>query len=154
MRFGCDPLLVSMTGTDTNSDNIINHMTRLGMVCNSICLSIYLSIYHLCLYLCIYLIYIHVRIYLFIYLRIRLVYIDVQMSHHPHIVLFLMEQVNYIVVLVILILRSILIIPGFVLIIDKFSSIPHIYILSCIIKIIIYIIYYQCNCLLFFSSDK
>ena len=54
MRFGCDPLLISMTGTDTNSDNIINHMTRLGMVCNSICLSIYISIYisiyHLCLY--------------------------------------------------------------------------------------------------------
>ena len=36
-----DPLLISMTGTDTNGDNIINHMTRLGMVY----LSIYLSIY-------------------------------------------------------------------------------------------------------------
>ena len=109
-----DPLLISMTGTDTNGDNIINHMTRLGMVCNFICLSIYLSINALSIiYVSIYvsiLICIHVRIYLFIclsiYLRIRLVYIDVQMSHHPYIVLFLIEQVNYIVPLVILILRS------------------------------------------------
>ena len=48
MRFGCDPLLISMTGTDANGDNIISHMTQLGMVCNSIFLSIY--IYYLSLY--------------------------------------------------------------------------------------------------------